>query len=57
MTKKKHTLKHPDTGEVRETNSGVTALQLKVHHGYKDVTDEKPKTGDSSAAPKPGPKN
>jgi hypothetical protein len=43
MTQKKHTLKHPKTGEVRETTDAGTALQLKAHHGYKDVKkdDEK----------------
>jgi len=31
----KYRLKHPDTGEVRETKDAGTALRLQAHHGYK----------------------
>ena len=31
----KFRLKHPKTGEVRETSDAGAALQLQVHYGYK----------------------
>jgi hypothetical protein len=39
----KYILKHPKTGEVRETKDAGTALRLKAHHGYKDAPKDAPK--------------